>query len=60
MIDLDTVPEDFIEALIRDFREHGSEVIERFREQNPLGWLDLISIFALEGLRGRKDDGEKY
>lgn len=51
MFGLDKATEEFVNALLEDFRKHGASAIERLREQNPQAWLALIAAFAFEELR---------
>ena len=39
---LDPLTTAFIDALYRDFEEHGDEAIRRVREENPVAYLQLI------------------
>jgi hypothetical protein len=60
MIDLDAMPDDFVEVLLKDFEKHGVSVIERLRQESPRAYLALCGAIALEELRREKDEGEKY
>jgi hypothetical protein len=57
MFDLDAMPDDLIEALAKDFEEHGVAAIEDLRRQNPRVYLFLVCAIALGNFEGVKGDG---
>ena len=60
MPNIDAIPEDFIDALLKDFQNNGDAVIEQLRERNPKLWLALIAAISVEDIRadGRQKHGD--
>lgn len=54
VFDIDMLSDDFIEALVKDFEEHGVAAIERLRQESPRAYLALCGAIAIEELRAEK------